>query len=312
MIKRIIKSIIAVFGIEIRRNKSFRYNKLEHFAIPQDEWEMKDGSYYLKVLDIAVRGGKDSVLIAGYAMAKRIVQYGQGRFFYNQKNQLQLTIQGVHFLINYTDELFVVHEVFLSGDYNIKSADDLVVIDIGLNIGATSLFLSKQEKVKRIYAYELFKPTYEAALLNFEMNDSSKIKAFNVGLGAETKQFKLPYTPASKARMGLSGVPANEQFSDVVEVEVSMKDVAEEIIRLHNSEPNIKKFCKIDCEGAEYEILDRLFQKNAAQLIDRYIIEWHTLSTDNIEKQFLSLGFDLVKSTNPESRTGLIYAFKNK
>lgn len=309
MIRNVAKYLLANIGLELRRNESIGFNKLAHLSVPKKDWEFRGKKIYLKLLDIVV-SDIESPVIQGYAFAKIIGTVGGGKFFYDNEGRLRLTIKGVNFFINFTDELFVIKEVFVLGDYNFMSSEAIVVIDIGGNIGATSLFFSIKDNVKKIYTYELFEPTFNAANRNFSINSTDKIFCQNVGLGKENSQLRLEYSPSNKARMGLNGLPLKEQFNDVVEMEVTLVDVADEVLRIDQLEPGVKKICKMDCEGAEFEILGRLFQRKIIALIDFYIIEWHDRSTDEIESKFLEAGFDVMKSTFENSNTGLIYAFK--
>ena len=205
--------------------------------------------------------------------------------------------------------MFVIHEVFVSGEYNFKTLDEFIVIDIGLNIGATALYFSQQKNVKQIYAYELFEPTYREALRNFALNDSSKITSQNVGVGKESKLLHIPYSITSKATMSLNGVSI-EQFPDAKMVDAFLIDVAGEFRRIDSLESGVKKICKMDCEGAEFEILARLFEEDAIGLVDFYIIEWHGKNTDELERLFLENGFELTKSTFDDGQTGMIHAYK--
>lgn len=310
MVKKLAKYLFPFFGIEVRKSPSPRFNKLGSLGIPYGEWEPRRNYYYLKVFDLTVKD-LNSPLIAGYEIAKGLTIQGGGRFYYDDNRNLRLTIKGVNFFINSTDELFVIREVFVWEEYNFKTKDEIVVIDIGLNIGAASLFFAMKNNVRRIYAYELFEPTFLAAMRNLSINDQRKILCFNVGLGKETKQLSIPYSFANKARMGLNGLPPSENFHDATMVSVTVKDVAEEIIRISGLEPNVRKVCKIDCEGSEFEILERLFQKNVAELIDGYLIEWHLKNTEDIEESFIKNGFDIIKTTGQGGETGLLYAFKS-
>jgi|SRR5688572_23250971 len=309
MIKNIARDLFANLGIEIRRNDSIKWNKLKEFGIPREEWEYRDKGYYLKCLDIVVND-TSSPLLVDYKHAKRIVQNGKGQFFFDDQKCLRVRLSDVVFFVNHPDELFVLNEVFVQGDYNFKTTDNIIVIDIGLNIGATSLFFAKQENVRKVYSYELFPQTYKVGLSNLQVNDSSKIVSFNFGLGKNNREMTIPYSPHSKARMGINGLPGIETYPDVINEIVTIKDVAEEISKIHQLEPEIKKVCKMDCEGAEFEILERLFQTDSIELIDVYIIEWHDQNTHDIEQEFLAHGFDIIKTVL--ECTGLIYAFKGK
>lgn len=48
-----------------------------------------------------------------------------------------------------------------------------------------------------------------------------------------------------------------------------------------------KCFLKIDAEGAEYDILERLIENDKADLIDRLYVEWHDskMTSDNYARQ---------------------------
>lgn len=59
--------------------------------------------------------------------------------------------------------LYLIKEVFVKSEYKINLAQDSVLIDIGMNRGAVSLLLAANEHIKKVYSYEPFKPTFEAA-----------------------------------------------------------------------------------------------------------------------------------------------------
>lgn len=308
MIRQAVKYLFTLIGLDVRKGESSAYNKLAVFGIPISEWRYREKKYFLKILDVLV--GEESPLLLGYPMAKEICLQGGGVFFYDEDKALRLTIKETDFYINYTDELFVIKEVFIDGEYDFKTADEVLVIDIGLNIGATSLYLSKKPQVKKIYAFELFEPTFREAKRNLSLNTDEKIECINVGLGKENRQLQLPYSISSKARMGFNGLPLNEQFPDVELVTVNVVDAAEEFMRIHQLDPTLNMVCKMDCEGAEVEILERLFETNVISLIDLYLIELHDNNTQEIEQQFLKSGFNVIRSFESSSMTGLIYAFK--
>lgn len=309
MVKEFFKRAFALLGVEVRKTSARRYNKLASLSIPYEEWEERENKIYLKRLNVTV-DSIDSPLIQGYQMAKALAVRGDAVFYYDAESRLRVTIQGVNFFIEYTDELYVIKEVFVSGDYNYQSPHDFMVIDIGMNIGATSLFFQKIDRVKKIYAYELFEPTYQSALRNLEINKSSKIISHNFGLGGANQKLTLPYSKSSKARMGVKGLPPKELFSDAELINVTIKDAAEEIGRIASLEPTLKKVCKMDCEGAETEILEQLFEQHVATLVDIFIIEWHSASIQIIERNFIHHGFDILKQNSEVEQTGLIYAFK--
>ena len=62
----------------------------------------------------------------------------------------------------------------------------------------------------------------------------------------------------------------------------------------------------MDCEGAEYEIVENLSKENLLKSVDIIIIEWHDLGAKVIEDYLLLNNFTIFsRSLGPVS--GLIY-----
>ena len=100
--------------------------------------------------------------------------------------------------------LYLIKEVFVKSEYKLNIAKESVLIDIGMNRAAASLLFATNENIKKIYAYEPFKPTFELAKRNLELNPqlSPKINAFNFGLGKTEITLEFPY--AANATGGMS------------------------------------------------------------------------------------------------------------
>jgi hypothetical protein len=86
--------------------------------------------------------------------------------------------------------------------------------------------------------------------------------------------------------------------------------VVQEIFSKHPSE---ELFLKLDCEGAEYEILQKLHESGLLPKIKVVIIEWHFKGYESLEKLLGANGFTSVVFPRPTptiSDMGMIYAFK--
>ncbi|GAB7140699.1 hypothetical protein RsTz2092_06510 [Deferribacterales bacterium RsTz2092] len=144
---------------------------------------------------------------------------------------------------------------------NMNFKDGDCIIDIGANIGAVSIYLAKKYPNIKIYAYEPVKQNYSNLIKNIRANNipDGVISAFNLAVTKDGRNVHIYTLPSSgTASMTLSNgaavIPSNENSGENVS-SVSLDKIFEE--------NNIQKcaLLKIDCEGAEYEILHNTKQE---------------------------------------------------
>ena len=143
-------------------------------------------------------------------------------------------------------------------DYNFDSIDFKdgdVVIDIGGNIGTVSIYLAKKYPFLKIYAFEPVKQNYENFLKNIELNNINKdiIKVFNLAITKDRRDVILT-SPFNNS--GASNIYNNFRGSGniILNNDISIKSITFDDIFSNNNISKCK-LLKIDCEGAEYEIL---------------------------------------------------------
>ena len=141
-------------------------------------------------------------------------------------------------------------------DYNFDSIDFKdgdVVIDIGGNIGTVSIYLAKKYPFLKIYAFEPVKQNYENFLKNIELNNINKdiIKVFNLAITKDRRDIILTLHFSNS---GASNIYDNYSNDIVLNNDISIKSIAFDDIFSNNNISKCK-LLKIDCEGAEYEIL---------------------------------------------------------
>ncbi|MDI5950703.1 FkbM family methyltransferase [Flavobacterium yafengii] len=220
-------------------------------------------------------------------------------------NSLQLYVES-------SEEFFIIKEVFIEKDYNLLSNESFVVFDIGMNIGISSLFFALNKNVDKIYSFEPVLTTYNQASYNLELNQtySNKIEAFNYGLGGSTRVEKVLYNSQAKGNCGIrleSSLVIDKK--DAIEIEIAIKNISEVLPDLLAKHPLQKKVLKIDCEGAEYEIIQELSDTNLLADIDILLIEWHDKGSKMLEDILIANNFRII-SRHLTSITGMIYAFK--
>src|SRR5574344_966857 len=86
---------------------------------------------------------------------------------------------------------YIAKEVICEKNYDFYDDNkEYIMIDIGCNVGITSLYMATKDKIKQIYAFDAFEPTIKIASENLYNNKkySSKIKLFPFGLSDKNKE----------------------------------------------------------------------------------------------------------------------------
>ena len=126
-----------------------------------------------------------------------------------------------------------------------------VILDIGANIGISSVYFANQYPDANIFAFEPVPSNY--ALLEKNAKEYDKIRPFNVALGAEegdlyiyTSDFKHNYGGASFKELGV------DRASKIKVKRANTATLLKEI------KPGDIDLIKIDTEGSEFDILTSL------------------------------------------------------
>ncbi len=213
-----------------------------------------------------------------------------------------------------TGSLHAAQTVLCCQEYNFTINRPFVMFDIGLNLGFTSLFMAKNKLCSQIYGYEPFLPTFQQAERNLLLNPnlSQKIQIFNFGLGKEKKTSQIVYNPNKPGSMSSvknlfeDKAQNNKTFTDEnIKIE-KVSEIFEPLFKCHNE----AIFLKIDCEGAEWEILPELASSNLLKKIDVIVMEWHFDSPEPLIDLLLKENFKVFWNTDLNGQTGMIRAVK--
>lgn len=233
----------------------------------------------------------------------------------NHKEGFLVGFHSYSIYIESNEEFYILNEIFIRNDYDFTTASKAVVIDIGANIGITSLFFSQFDFVEKIYAFEPVKDTFEQAEYNFSLNKKMhKVASIkNIGLGKSSRKEVFLFDKLWKGNAGFRGLesPSYSQNTTAREREVQIKDASVELQAIVAANPGRKVVVKMDCEGGEYEIIEGLYTSGMIQCIDVLLLEWHDHGSHKLEKILLDSGFNFF-SKNFDELTGMIYAYKNK
>lgn len=234
----------------------------------------------------------------------KITDHGEG---------LLIQILGIQIFVESAEELLIINEIFVERDYHFGSKSEVVVIDIGANIGIASIYFSLLDCVDKIYAFEPVNKTYTQAKYNFELNNqfTKNIDIQNFGLGGYERKENFIFSSDAKGNVGVRGSlsPSYKEDGDYEVVEVIIKDATKEIENIFSQNIGKKFMMKMDCEGAEYEIFENLYYSGVLNNISIIILEWHDKGAETLEAILIKSGFQYFsRSLGPIS--GLICAVK--
>jgi FkbM family methyltransferase len=202
--------------------------------------------------------------------------------------------------------LFIRDEVLDGGEYDFHTDKPCVVLDIGMNIGDTPLYFARMPHVKKVYAFEPLKATYDWAVSNFALNPkySSKIVPTCAGVSdkSRTIEIEMDYQDGTG---GASIEIVNEEHKKVIEQadyilkanapkrkqEIRVEGAADVVRSILKNHPNEALVVKCDAEGAEWKIIPVLQEECLLQKIDILMLEYHYQPPANLLKMLTSAGF---------------------
>lgn len=223
-------------------------------------------------------------------------------------NEEVINLNGINYWNN--NEIFILAESFFDTDiYSFSNnLKDKVILDIGGNIGDTSLQFAKKGAL--IYSFEPLPPIYDMAIKNIDLNFDLKnnIHFYNYAISGKSGKIKIAY--ANEGSSGSSSIYSDKGVMYEVDA-ITINDV------LTNFCPNFD-LLKIDCEGSEYDII----LNSDLSMFKEIILEYHQFITgidyhvliDKLESQnfFVDKVCSVPSTTYPIEKLGIIKAINKK
>lgn len=251
---------------------------------------------------------------------KRVIQeiMGLRKNFYNWDSILKRTINGksvqilnlrngLSFYNANQNTLSIFKEIFVNNIYNrgeVKIKEGDVVFDIGANVGVFSLYASLINGTK-VYAFEPHPTNFKVLLNNVNQNKITNIECFEFALGIDNEDRIL-------IEGNIAGGHKISNEKELANSEGSLKVKSVTLARMKET-LNIDTidFVKLDCEGAEGEIIKSLGQ-DGLKKINKMAIEFHdnhsVLSHEEILNELQNSGFKTSLKWDGKSYFGYIYA----
>lgn len=216
---------------------------------------------------------------------------------FNHKNlELQLNSEA---------DLSVFEEIFVDKDY--KILDTIItkasncILDIGAHIGLFSIYCHCLNPQVPMLAFEPEEKNFQTLKENFRHNSIKNVLAKNLAVSASEGPKTLYLSPDSH----------NHSLIDVTnQSKIVQSTTLEQIIKKHN----LSKIdlLKLDCEGAEFEILENC-PKEIFNKVQNLYIEYHiyqpNLNADKILSKLQKANFKVqTKPSHYDKKFGFIFA----
>jgi FkbM family methyltransferase len=157
--------------------------------------------------------------------------------------------------------LYIYNEIFVEGCYDIQlpNMQNPIIIDVGSNTGLFVLRMKQLYPDSIVYGYEPMPSNFTQLESNLKNSQLTRFEIFRKGIGSSARMEKL-YVH-EKNLGGHSIYNSQTTGKDYVEIElISIEDALQPL----NGKPC--DLLKLDCEGAEYEIMKSITHEIAPQI----------------------------------------------
>jgi FkbM family methyltransferase len=204
------------------------------------------------------------------------------------------------------DPALSLYEIFVTKIYDkffeVNEGD--VVVDIGGNLGLFSYY-SICKGAKHVYCFEPSPQCYNCIIENFNI---SNLTVEEAAVGAKDGEVIFNIDPESSINSSMFNSNKNSQTITCKSININ------NYIKINNI--NKIDYLKIDCEGAEYEIIESLDEQYLTNNIDKICLEYHfnkdgKINTilDKLKKCNFVVNFEY-GDYQINDELGIIYAYK--
>ena len=168
---------------------------------------------------------------------------------------------------------------FYDSKFLINKNEKIIFIDLGANLGQGFLWFSRFFKGQNI-DFELFEPNPYCFKRLKKIQSEQKITLHNKGVGTSSGTYKFyGLNENQRGKLSEGGSIVKEHNSDYYKsndenaIDVQIIDFSEYLIE--KSKIFDKIIVKMDIEGAEVSLLEKLIKDNSISLINLLYIEFH-------------------------------------
>ena len=216
--------------------------------------------------------------IANYTLAYRLNPQLPYLEFKDNEIEFQISdVLGSDACVLFLKELY--EDSYGLKELNFGSQD--IAIDIGANVGFVSIYLAKKYPNLKILAFEPCKNTYHVLRENLSKNKIENVETFNFAVSGNGRNLSLLKAPNNS---GMANAFLTEKLKKKAlnkynfTIEETRSKTLDSIFR--ENKINHCSFLKLDCEGAEFEIIENT---KVLDKIDNIAVELHIQDSESIK-----------------------------
>jgi FkbM family methyltransferase len=195
-----------------------------------------------------------------------------------KEQTIELRGSGQRFKTRGVMDIWSIKETFLDRFYERFSTsigEGWSVIDIGGGVGDFTIFAASQNPKNSVYAFEPTPSSFRVLQENLDLNQVKNAQAFPQAIWSQEGQIVIDTTVGEPGQYISKeiGPRASMENSEVLAPAITLEQALEITGLAHCN------LLKIDCEGAEYEILFNS-PSTVLERVERIIMEYH----DNVTK----------------------------
>ncbi|HDD24529.1 MAG TPA: FkbM family methyltransferase [Chloroflexi bacterium] len=219
---------------------------------------------------------------------------------------------GCHFRVRTPMDIWIIKETCLDRQYErqgVEIKDGWVVLDIGAGLGDFAICVALEHPHSTVYAYEPFLESFAMLEENLDLNQVRNVKAFPYALSSQVGS--IDFHIVSKEAVQHSTAFGLDGAQDSIQVPSTTLDHIFDEIQSDRCD-----YLKMDCEGAEYEILLNA-SDSALQRIGHICLEYHDGVTEfshhDLVRFLEGKGFRVWLTPNPAwAHLGFLYAMNRR
>ena len=310
--KRLLSRLFGFVALQLRLRKPRVAWAIYRAHGDRDHYCRMNGEVILRGTTLEVNAANAPLLAISAPMIRRLASSVHAQWAHVPDLKLRARIENLSFELTTWEDIFVVMEIFDSGVYAIAHPARCIVIDVGANIGISSLFFASKPWVEHVFSFEPFKHTAGIARFNFDLNPefATRSPCLITALAPNTRRWPFSIRLSGKPTSVVMGSPKIFQETSNPGLSRSSSAMRPSAFSKSSTQvPALPLIVKMDCEGAEWEILPKLKESGVLNRVTHLLLEWHFETPEPIERILLDSGFSVIRRSTPgSSPLGLLYA----